>query len=876
MKSLLKKIFGRDKAEEPKEKTYEKVENKTEEPPQNSYQKLFKELANEAKSQNKYYDGDMKFSENSTYLEIKKLKPDEKALIYISLCQTIYSLGSKNPHYRSENYKECMIYENLAALLIRSKTKFSDAQLLYLMNFYRTKLYRHRKFSDWPIGYTVIQFEKHVKENGLSEEIKSGIEDILTWKEFDYSTGYYGSDLNKAKLKLQNLIFDKDDPNQKVLPYKFSLEDPFGSFANKKLSSLNDELRNNVYQALYLTTACNGSKPTKKYQTASKEIVDKISPQKYKDFVHQLIEFLINLKESEHVTTHTYDGQEYSYSRYVFLNDKNSTCMKGIVWSLLQFHDTKTLDLLAKLTERAFKKIPGLGPTAAGLGNACIYCLAYTKGLEGVSHLSRLKLKITQNNTQKLIQKYIEDISDKRGISSAEIEEMAVPDFNLIDGKLQAEFDDYSLILTIEKVGKTSLQWLKPDGSPQKSVPAFIKNSAKLSEKLKKIKAVNKQVQKYSTAQRDRIDRAFIQNREWTYENFEKYYHNHGLVSFISKKLLWVFSLDSGAKVVGIWHEDQWQEANGQPIEGINENTKVTLWHPLDVEAGEVIAWRVRLEQLQIQQPLKQAYREVYILTEAELNTRSYSNRMAAHILKQHQLNALTGLRGWKYSLLGCYDDCRDNEIANISIKEWGISAEFWINEVYSDDAFNDAGIWLYVATDQVRFLDRDNQIMNLIDVPKIVFSEIMRDVDLFVGVCSVGNDPNWSDNGGLPQYRDYWQSYSFGDLTELAKTRKTVLERLLPRLKIKNVAKIDGKFLIVKGKIRTYKIHIGSSNILMEPNDQYLCIVPSRKKDTKTEKLFLPFEGDQGMSVVLSKAFLLADDDKITDSTITSQIGRG
>ena len=74
MKSLLKKIFGRDKAEEPKEKTYEKVENKTEEPPQNSYQKLLKELANEAKSQNKYYDGDMKFSENSTYLEIKKLR----------------------------------------------------------------------------------------------------------------------------------------------------------------------------------------------------------------------------------------------------------------------------------------------------------------------------------------------------------------------------------------------------------------------------------------------------------------------------------------------------------------------------------------------------------------------------------------------------------------------------------------------------------------------------------------------------------------------------------------------------------------------------------------------------------------------------------
>ena len=50
-----------------------------------------------------------------------------------------------------------------------------------------------------------------------------------------------------------------------------------------------------------------------------------------------------------------------------------------------------------------------------------------------------------------------------------------------------------------------------------------------------------------------------------------------------------------------------------------------------------------------------------------------------------------------------------------------------------------------------------------------------MRDVDLFVGVASVGNDATWSDSGGLPTYRDYWQSYSFGDLSEIAKNRKEI-----------------------------------------------------------------------------------------------------
>jgi hypothetical protein len=36
-----------------------------------------------------------------------------------------------------------------------------------------------------------------------------------------------------------------------------------------------------------------------------------------------------------------------------------------------------------------------------------------------------------------------------------------------------------------------------------------------------------------------------------------------------------------------------------------------------------------------------------------------------------------------------------------------------------------------------------------------------------------------------------------------------------------------------------------------------------------------LPFEGDTILSIILSKAFLLAADDEITDPTILSQIKR-
>jgi hypothetical protein len=121
---------------------------------------------------------------------------------------------------------------------------------------------------------------------------------------------------------------------------------------------------------------------------------------------------------------------------------------------------------------------------------------------------------------------------------------------------------------------------------------------------------------------------------------------------------------------------------------------------------------------------------------------------------------------------------------------------------------------------------------------------------------------------------REYWASYSFGELSGTAQTQRDMLERLVPRLAIADRATVDGRFLVVHGDIHTYKIHLGSGNILMSPNDQYLCIVPNQATDTGGN-FFLPFEGDRVLAVNLSKALMLAKDTTITDPTITHQIRR-
>ena len=96
----------------------------------------------------------------------------------------------------------------------------------------------------------------------------------------------------------------------------------------------------------------------------------------------------------------------------------------------------------------------------------------------------------------------------------------------------------------------------------------------------------------------------------------------------------------------------------------------------------------------------------------------------------------------------------------------------------------------------------------------------------------------------------------------------------MVPQLAIADRLTLDDRYLRVRGDLRTYKIHLGSGNILMEPNDQYLCIVP--KQSEQASKVFLPFDSDIRLSLILSKAFLLAKDTSIKDASIRTQISRG
>lgn len=817
------------------------------------------------------YFYDPSINKLSVYVDIVGKWENSKKIEFAVYCiEKICSNATErwgSPHNRI--YEENQLRFAYLKQIFRSKLtiKGSDLKRIIVAIYNGTNKNKFN-FQDWSLAFLLNQFSKQQKEHSVDQEAREALTVLKKHLESTASS-YFEKEKTKLLEKIEDLLFEKEEGN--IRSVLFLGEDDFTPLANSIIEALQDRERFLWYELIAKAQKATGAKPSKKYITEAKAVITDLGTDKFKKTVHELFTTLINLKETVTEHRHNYSGAEYVYIEAMFLSSLNTEALKGLVWMCSLFHDQQTIQTISKLADRCFKKIPQKGPSAPGVGNACLYTLANSKGLDGISQLSRLRLKIKQNNTLKIIENYIQEAAAKHGVTTHEIEDLAVDDFKLKEGKREWNVGDFTAVLHITDVGKSTIVWLKEDGREQKSVPAVVKD--KHATLLKKIKDVQKQVDQATSTQRDRFDRMLRSNREIKLEYFKERYVEHGLLGWVTNNLIFNF-IGNDITIQAIRSKDKWITATGDEAD-IVKYTHVSLWHPAVSSTAQVKLWRDYLIANKVLQPFKQAFREIYLLTEAEINTRTYSNRMASHILKQHQYVTLAKGRNWTARLIGAWDG-GDQDTASLLLPEYNLRAEYWVNALNADVAFNETGIWNYVTTDQIRFINtQTNELVDLIDVPTIPFSEALRDVDLFVGVASVGNDPTWQDSGGLPAYRDYWQAYSFGDLSEVAKNRKEILAGLIPRLKIAGVTIIQDKFVVVKGKLRTYKIHIGSTNILMEPNDQYLCIVPDRSKKDNTENIYLPFEGDNGLSVILSKAFLLAADDKITDSTITSQINR-
>ena len=136
-------------------------------------------------------------------------------------------------------------------------------------------------------------------------------------------------------------------------------------------------------------------------------------------------------------------------------------------------------------------------------------------------------------------------------------------------------------------------------------------------------------------------------------------------------------------------------------------------------------------------------------------------------------------------------------------------------------------------------------------DIPDIIYSEIMRDVDLAVSLAHSGG-------------------YGINSSHSTVEMRKIILKFNLDLFNINNV-KINKNFAIINGKIGEYNIHLGTG-IIHQIGGHQINVVPV--SSSNTSKIFLPFiDEDAKTSEILTKIITFANDEKIKDPYILSQI---
>jgi hypothetical protein len=759
----------------------------------------------------------------------------------------------KSPHAFFGDIRRRRVLVSLLSTLLRRTLPFDRERILALAEG-AGRLQGH--FWQVPAAPVLGAFEGYVGEGRIDDGLRKALgpfaEAIRGMPDY--------ADRRKLLQRLEGLFGGSKAEKERSLPYS---GEAWTDYLLARFQAVPPEAARSWRELLRHFRTATTAKPSAKWLRTAEEIVERIGAADFRPIASGVLS-RIGQPRSRPDQTDSRAAEEPT-----LIGDADADLLRGLVWTAGQVADPELVAMLGQAADLCFKKIEGIGPRNTKIGNACLQALSHAPDPAAVAQISRLKTRVRHASARKQVEQAIGGAARRQGMTAEELEERGVPDFGLQEvGIRRQTLGDFTAEILVNGPGDVDLRWLRADGSPQKSVPAALR-----VEQAHEVKALQKSVKEIDAilaGQRDRLERFYMTSRDWDLPAWRQLYLDHPLVGVLARRLIWRFQQDEMNRL-GIWHDGEIVDADGAALTGLDDTARVSLWHPRESPAGTVRAWRDWLDRNQITQPFKQAYREIYILTDAELQTATYSNRFAAHIIKQHQFAALCQQRGWRYTLQGGWDS---HNTPYRLLPEQDLRIEFWVEPAGTDDTnMSQMFVFLNLSTDQVRFCDLAGEPRPLAQIAPLLFSELMRDVDLFVGVASIGNDPRWMDGGNRPGAL-YWQEYSFGDLSATAHTRRDVLERLVPRLKIADRCTLIDRFLVVRGDLRTYKIHLGSGNILMEPNDQYLCIVPDRSKPAQSGgKMVLPFEGDTVLSLILSKALLLADDTRIKDSTIVRQI---
>ena len=386
---------------------------------------------------------------------------------------------------------------------------------------------------------------------------------------------------------------------------------------------------------------------------------------------------------------------------------------------------------------------------------------------------------------------------------------------------------DYTVQVLVDADGKAELKLFKK-GKAVKSVPAALKKDETFNE-VKEFAAKLKNQYSRCAAM---FERAMEEEDAYSYGELCGLGRNPVTAGILGRL---VFAGEDEALTGTL-------EELGAAEPALYPETKLLVAHPITLFRRGLLPRYQRLffeknREQGIKQPFKQVYREFYPKLEEEKDA-SDSRLFAGYQIQPKK--TVAALRGRRW--VADYDE----GLQKIFFKQ-DIAATIYALADWFSPADTESPTLEYVS-----FYDRKTyKQKKLSEVPDILYSEVMRDVDLAVSVAHVGGvDPETSHS--------------------TIEMRRVIMEFNLELFGLQNVT-FEGSHAFVKGSLDNYNIHLGSGVIHKESGGM-VNILPVHSQHRG--KIFLPFiDEDPKTAEILSKILLLAEDNKIKDPYILQQL---
>lgn len=406
--------------------------------------------------------------------------------------------------------------------------------------------------------------------------------------------------------------------------------------------------------------------------------------------------------------------------------------------------------------------------------------------------------------------------------------------------------DDAEVCINVDETGKSTILCRKGE-KMLKSVPSRLGKHAYVLE----LKAANKKLREQYSRTKKMMEEAMENGEEFEASEVVGLMEN-SVVSAILKPLVFISGKRMGFIETAKTSASKKTDKDNNKVNNLKlmirtcdgkgrslkDNDKLRIAHPLDLYHADVwYSYQKYLFDNQMRQPFKQVFRELYVKLPEELGLKASRMFAGNQIQPQKTVGCLKGRRwiaDYEEGLQKVY--YKENIVARIyALADW----------------FSPSDVEM-PTLEWVEFSDRKTfKSLKIEEVPDLIYSEVMRDVDLAVSVAHAGGvDPETSHS--------------------TIEMRRAIVEFNLPLFKIENVTLKDSHAMI-RGTRGNYNVHLGSG-VVHQEGGAMISILPVHSQ--QRGKLFLPFaDEDPKTAEIMSKIVLLAEDKKIKDPFILDQI---